>query len=588
MSTNLHSLKPGAVIAGYDIIRVLGAGGFGITYEGHSPVTDKRVAIKEFFPRGIASRDNTTKIVFDEKEAEVVAWALKRFESSTADQCRLKHPSIVEVHHYIKDNNTGYMIMEYVEGQTLEHWLKERKKLPSIDELRPLIDPVMDALDYLHRKKLVHRDIAPDNIMVKPDGKPMVIDFGALKLIEQQTQIRSMTNRSFMVSKQFYSPPEQVQEAGELDARADIYALGAVLYRALSGRPPANAEDRMQKIAFNKGDTYIRLADTQAKVQPEIAGAIDKALSFHAEKRPANISELRNGLGWGEDLPPTVLATSQARNAQKTTNTRVSASSVEQLKPPVKKRWVVPLGGVAVTAMILLLAFNPFGSQNTPSQAVITPKAETPAPSKVETPKASPLELARQDFESAQRINSKEAYEQFLKTHPEGLHATLARDAISKLVARDLTKLNIGLSTELKRVNCTDKVSDDWNAELQRAMRAFNARAKTNFDVSSASAEALKAVSERPVAFCAIKSCPAGQELVPAPLGEEFCRLLPATQTPPAAEKQAPNKETKTQAKGTNWCWDGYLTGYVNTRCFPSQADCLGARPKANMVCYQR
>ncbi|HMN50827.1 MAG TPA: serine/threonine-protein kinase [Xanthobacteraceae bacterium] len=226
MSGIPYALKTGAVIAGYDIVRVLGAGGFGITYEAASAVTGKRVAIKEFFPRGIASRDSATRIIFDEKENEVVAWVLKRFESSTTDQCRLKHPNIVEVLHYVKDNGTGYMIMEYVEGQTLEHWLRDREKAPTSAELQAVTRPILDALHYLHGQSLIHRDIAPDNIMIRLDGKPMIIDFGALKLIEQQTQVRSKTNRSFAVSKQFYSPSEQMDGDSDLDARADIYSMG--------------------------------------------------------------------------------------------------------------------------------------------------------------------------------------------------------------------------------------------------------------------------------------------------------------------------------------------------------------------------
>src|SRR5262245_66697211 len=106
MNHEPQALPAGTVIAGYRIERVLGAGGFGITYEGHSRVTDRRVAIKEFFPRGIASRDNATRLVFAERNAGMVQWALERFERSTTELCRLLHPNIVKVFHYVKDNNT--------------------------------------------------------------------------------------------------------------------------------------------------------------------------------------------------------------------------------------------------------------------------------------------------------------------------------------------------------------------------------------------------------------------------------------------------------------------------------------------------
>jgi serine/threonine protein kinase len=300
MADDPNALRPGASIAGYNIVRVLGAGGFGITYEAESPFTAKRVAIKEFFPRGIASREGGTRLVYSPRDADIVEWALKRFESSTLDQCRLRHPNIVDVIHYVKDNGTGYMIMEYVEGETLESWLREREYLPTAEELQPLISPVLSALEYLHARKMIHRDIAPDNIMIRADGEPMIIDFGAIKLIGQETQLRSEA-KTFAIMKQFYSPPEQIEEGGELDRRADIYSIGAVLYRAFSGRPPASAEERMQKLAFAKPDPYLPLAEEAPHLAPALAAAVDRAISFNADERQTEVAELRDELGWPEE-----------------------------------------------------------------------------------------------------------------------------------------------------------------------------------------------------------------------------------------------------------------------------------------------
>ncbi|MBX3519439.1 MAG: serine/threonine protein kinase [Xanthobacteraceae bacterium] len=350
MSDDPHALPPGASIAGYNIIRVLGAGGFGITYEADSPFTGKRVAIKEFFPRGIASRGEGTRLIYAAKNEDVVQWALKRFESSTLDQCKLKHPNIVDVIHYVKDNGTGYMIMEYVEGETLEHWLRARRTKPTPEELRPLMEPVLSALEYLHGRKMIHRDIAPDNIMIRADGQPMIIDFGAIKLIEQETQIRSRTEKSFLVSKQFYSPPEQIDADGELDSRADIYATGAVLYRALAGQPPANAEDRMQKLAFGKPDPIKPLAALAPELPREIAAAIDRALSFNAENRQPRIGELRAALGWGEGegFAPTIAL---PRGADMRAATTPRGQKAKRSKLP----WLLPLAGIAAVLVAALV-----------------------------------------------------------------------------------------------------------------------------------------------------------------------------------------------------------------------------------------
>ncbi len=339
MTDDHHALRPGASIAGYNILRVLGAGGFGITYEAESPFTGKRVAIKEFFPRGIVSRESDARVVFASRDAEVVAWALKRFESSTLDQCGLRHPHIVDVIHYVKDNDTGYMIMEYVEGQTLEDWLRAREYLPTPEELEPVLAPVLSALEYLHARNMIHRDIAPDNIMIGSDGVPKIIDFGAIKLIGQETQLRSEA-RSFMVMKQHYSPPEQTEDGGELDHRADIYSIGAVLYRAFGGLPPASAEERVQRRAFGRPDPYAPLAENAPHVPAAFAGEIDRALSFKAEERHAAVAELREALHWPETAsqpPPTFLIPRD-----------------EETEPASRRRvlpWLVPLVGmVAIVA----------------------------------------------------------------------------------------------------------------------------------------------------------------------------------------------------------------------------------------------
>jgi serine/threonine protein kinase len=371
MADDPNALRPGASIAGYNIVRVLGAGGFGITYEAESPFTRKRVAIKEFFPRGIASREGGTRFVYSARDAELVEWALKRFESSTLDQCQLRHPNIVDVVHYVKDNGTGYMIMEYVEGETLEHWLREREFLPVAEELQPLISPVLSALEYLHARNMVHRDIAPDNIMIRADGEPMIIDFGAIKLIGQETQLRSEA-KTFAVMKQFYSPPEQVEEGGELDHRADIYSVGAVLYRAFSGLPPASAEERMRERAFGRPDPYAPLAENAPHISPERSEAVDRALSFSAHERQAEVSELRDDLHWPEESGVPTFVIPRDDDAV-----------------PAGKRsilpWLLPLLGIAAVGAVIAYS-NGF---------VTLPKFETevvkaPEPPKLEDAKEIP------------------------------------------------------------------------------------------------------------------------------------------------------------------------------------------------------
>lgn len=296
------ALRSGTMITGYEVVRPIGAGGFGITYEGYNPITERRVAIKEFFPRGIASRDDATRIAYSQQDNEVVSWALKRFADSTNRLAKLKHPNIIEVLNYVADNGTGYMVMEHVEGQTLEDWLKARTSPPQLAELGPIFDPIFDALEYVHSNGLIHRDIAPDNVMIRADGRPVLIDFGALKLIAEHTQAHGPSPKSFGVVKANYSPPEQSDDGGVTDPRMDIYSLAATLYRALAGKPPADADRRKTDIALKGVDPYISLAKAaEVPLPAPFAATIDAALSLRPAERPASVAEFRSRLAAREE-----------------------------------------------------------------------------------------------------------------------------------------------------------------------------------------------------------------------------------------------------------------------------------------------
>ncbi len=291
------ALPLGTEISGYEIVRVLGVGGFGITYEGFNPVTRRRAAIKEFFPRGIASRENATQVVFSREDTDVVSWALERFRRSTTELCDFSHPNIVSVLNYVPANETGYMFMEQVEGETLEHWLRKKDAAVTLDEVRHVLEPICDALEYVHSRKFIHRDIAPDNIMIRKDGRPMLIDFGAIKIIAQQAQTRAASGRSYGVAKQHYSPPEQLDEDAQLDPRADVYALGAVVYRALSGHPPVDSDKRKSDLVLKGADSYVSVAMTARIPLPQaVIDTIDRSLSLKPMDRPSSIAEFSAGL----------------------------------------------------------------------------------------------------------------------------------------------------------------------------------------------------------------------------------------------------------------------------------------------------
>ena len=290
---NVTALQPGSKVGGYEVKRLLGAGGFGMTYEGFNPITRNRVAIKELFPKGIVSRQGATIIIGDQRDQQVFQSVLKKFEESTTKLAQLQHGNIVKVFDYIPGNNTGYMMMEYIEGDILAGLLEKSpsRALPSEAEFARIFQPILDALAYVHANNLIHRDISPDNIMIDKTGRPVLIDFGAFKEMDQ-------TNRAstLMVAREAYAPPEQ----GVVDGIAhmpytDIYALGATMYETLAGEPPIRAAKRV----FVKVDPYVPLAQ-KAKVplSPSVAAAIDKCLRLPAEERPQSIAELVGLMGW--------------------------------------------------------------------------------------------------------------------------------------------------------------------------------------------------------------------------------------------------------------------------------------------------
>ena len=289
-----HSLRPGSRVGGYEIVKVIGAGGFGITYEGYNRITRNRAAIKEFFPRGIVTRTGSTIVVNDRRDAEIFDKVLKKFEETTTELAGLQHPNIVRVYDYLPGNRTGYMMMEYIEGEALRDVLDRHpsKVLASEAEVRRIFGPILDAIRYVHSNNLIHRDISPENIMITKDGRPVLIDFGALRRQLDDTRVSTL-----MVAREKYAPPEQgLVEGLPHGFYTDIFALGATMYESICGDPPIRAGNRI----WARQDPYVPLARA-AKIacRPELAAAIDRALKTRIEERPQSLPEFLGLLGWG-------------------------------------------------------------------------------------------------------------------------------------------------------------------------------------------------------------------------------------------------------------------------------------------------
>lgn len=287
--TNLIALSTGTLLTGdYRIERVLGAGGFGVTYLAQELALSRSVTIKEYFPADFAARQNGVDAVPRSSDnAGDFQWGLDRFIDEAQALAKLDHPNIVRVFRYFRANSTAYMVLKFEEGQSLRSWLKELGRAPRQAELDRIVGPLLDALEFTHKADYLHRDVAPDNIIIRRDGTPVLIDFGSAR-----SDIIAHSKTVSALVKPGYSPYEQYAETSRQQGPwSDIYALGATLYHAVTGRRPPDSPSRMIK------DEYIPARD--AAVGGYRAGflkAIDKALKLQIDQRPQSIAAWRGDL----------------------------------------------------------------------------------------------------------------------------------------------------------------------------------------------------------------------------------------------------------------------------------------------------
>ena len=286
MSEEHHrlALPQGTRIRDFEFHRVLGHGGFGMTYLGWNIALDIPMVIKEYLPADLATREQDLSVV--PQSSQVAAdfqWGLERFLDEARTLARFQHPNIVRVHHFFEAHSTAYIVMDYVEGEDLSTYL-ERKGTLSEDELKAILYPLLSALEVIHRTDFLHRDIKPLNIVLRDsDGSPVLLDFGAAR---QAIGAKSRSVTSIVTPG--YAPIEQYSSRGRQGPWTDIYALGGVCYRALTGQVPEDATDRI------RDDPLISVAERCAgQASREFLSAIDVALSVDEGSRPQSVGAWR-------------------------------------------------------------------------------------------------------------------------------------------------------------------------------------------------------------------------------------------------------------------------------------------------------
>ena len=290
------ALPRGTRIRDFEFRRVLGHGGFGITYLGWNVTLDIPVAIKEYFPADLATRERNLSVVPQtDQAAPDFQWGLERFLDEARILARIQHPAIVRIHHFFEAHRTAYIVMDYVEGESLSAHLKRKGKL-SESELKGILESLLSALEVVHGAEFLHRDIKPANIILRAkDGSPVLLDFGAAR---QAMGARSRSVTSIVTPG--FAPIEQYSTRASQGAWTDIYALGGVCYRALTGEVPFDATDRM------RNDPLVPVVERCAgEASPEFLGAIDAALGVDAQDRPQSIAAWRKVLsGAGPEAAP--------------------------------------------------------------------------------------------------------------------------------------------------------------------------------------------------------------------------------------------------------------------------------------------
>ena len=315
---NFNQLPLGTVLGDFTITGIVGEGGFGIVYLAHESTLDRVVAIKEYLPSSIAGRTgNQSVMVRSHANTNAYASGLKNFLREAQLLARFSHPAMVEVHRVWEQNSTAYMAMRFYDGKTLRELRQAEQTFDELD-IRRVMEPIFDAVSLLHAQNVIHRDVSPDNILMRGNGNPVLLDLGAARLV-----IGGMTQALTTILKPGYAPIEQYVDDGTMRQGpwTDVYGLGAVLYFLLTGGPPPQAVARMITDPLRKA-----LASAiKVSVPPPFIEAVVKALAVRPDERFQSVDELRDALQWHEPLAREPRTTYSRINAA-TLSTAVAAA----------------------------------------------------------------------------------------------------------------------------------------------------------------------------------------------------------------------------------------------------------------------
>jgi serine/threonine protein kinase len=348
---NTHSLPQGFILREkYSIKKVLGQGGFGITYQAEDMVLRIDVCIKELFVSGNSTRGANMTVVTQNIKDFSFADFKERFLQEARQIARFSHNNIVRVLDFFEANNTAYVVMEYIEAKNLKDFVQENGAL-SENAAMPLIHQMLDAIEEVHNMGMLHRDIKPENMLITPKNRIVLIDFGsAREFIEGKT----LTHTAMLTPG--YAPLEQYSQIAKRGSYTDIYSLGATLYYLLSGVKPLAATDR-------NFDRLPAPHEINKNISTQLSSAIAMAMEMKPEDRFQNIADFRVAmtmLGKGR------VSTNKKVDSEQKTQILEREDSISQIVKP-KKNNILIFSAIALGVVLVFLIFMPWliGSSKT-------------------------------------------------------------------------------------------------------------------------------------------------------------------------------------------------------------------------------
>ncbi|MDR7272994.1 hypothetical protein J2X20_005679 [Pelomonas saccharophila] len=422
-----NSLPVGSRQAEFEVIRVLGEGGFGIVYLARDHALERTVALKEYMPAALALRGDSSQVrVRSERHRDTFQAGLKSFINEARLLAQFDHPALVKVYRFWEANGTAFMVMPFIEGKTLKDTLKEMPEPPTETWLMDLLAPLTEALLVLHGENCYHRDIAPDNIiLVNGNGaRPLLLDFGAARRV-----IGDMTQALTVILKPGYAPIEQYAEVPSMKQGpwTDVYALAAVVYCAITGKTPPPSVGRMVK------DDYVPLAQlAEGRYSDRLVKAVDRALQVLPDQRTQSMTEFREDLGLAGHYAP--------KPGQMATLIQAPAATPEPAPKPAASRMPL-LAGLGLVGLAVAGAAAWFATRPAPAPAP-APEPVAAAPVAAPAPASAPVEAEPVARDLPSQFRS------LVARHSEGFDVHAEAEKATLRIDRDELRFSVSATRE--------------------------------------------------------------------------------------------------------------------------------------------